>query len=109
MIQYVYERARAILSSLITFLTGLQLLVFAFADEVTQWGLPSDFSADVTTWSVRVAVGVGAVIALIRKLTPTPVGTEGLVLPAGVRLVKHASTHPDSVLVEAAEAAEESS
>src|SRR5690606_34645609 len=56
MLDSLVERARAVLTSIVTIISALMAVVLLAADEIVTWGLPEQVEGPVVTWLVRVAV-----------------------------------------------------
>lgn len=98
MLDLFVERARAVLTSVVTIVSAVWAVVLLAADEIVTWGLPEQVEGPVVTWLVRAAAFLAGVVATIRRVTPVPEAARGLVMPRGTVLRQeiHPTVDPDA-------------
>src|SRR5690606_9863045 len=83
MLDSFVERARAVLTSVVTIVSAVWAVVLLAADEIVTWGLPEQVEGPVVPWLVRAAASLAGVVAPIRRVTPVPAVARGLAPPRG--------------------------
>lgn len=85
-------KLKAILTSVVTYITIVQAALLIFAEELADLFVDGQ-AKDVIAVIVMVIAVLGAIVNIIRRVTPVLPDQRGLVLPQGASSVVHVKKH----------------